>query len=484
MSITIASIGLATAQGSAAEILSGKPPAPPRQVPWPLHPRTQCRVCHPARDVPNNLAGSDRWRALARAALDECQRSPRRGTPLVVASCNGGAGSTETARWVQAFDARSLLAGTPWAGQPVPIVSGSCASGLHALFLAARLLTEEVPEVIVLAVDILSPANHDNFEALKVLARHPETPWQATSHGFIPGEAAVALRVTRSGAEPGVQAEIPVLRQDLDGEDGLRDVATAFRSRAHSVVVGQGTGPWAVDAVELSALDSLSDLTTPITTPTLHFGHTLGASGLLSLSLVALAQQLGELPPALRMPRGAAGTGRPLADRMPSADSAGGLLVICRALSGACAAIEVAGAREPATPWRQTSYRPSAAPEPAAHSVLRMIMADAPRVRPVAPPDVLLVRLEAPLVPAPSGMIGNRLLPHAVFEITPASIPRLIARVWGYRGPALCLVGDSSTDASADPIVAACRTGGGTVAQIRVRGTGYERSLDWDVSRS
>jgi len=484
MSITIASIGLATAQGSAAEILSGRPPAPPRDMPWPLHPRTRCRVCHPARVVPNNIEGPARWRALARAALDECQRSPRPGTPLVVASCNGGAYSTDTASWVNAFDARSLLAGTPWAEQPVPIVSGSCASGLHALFLAARLLTGDVREVIVLAVDILSPSNHDNFEALKVLATHPGTPWQATSQGFIPGEAAVALRVTRNGeAERGVQAEIPVLRQDLDGQDGLRDVVSAFRSRAHSVLVGQGTGPWAVDAVELSALDSLSDHATPITTPTLHFGHTLGASGLLSLSLAALAQQLGELPPALRMPRGAAGTGRPLADRMPSGDE-GGMLVICRALSGACAATEVASAREPLTPWRQTRYHLPAAPEPAFHSVLRRITADASGLRPAAAPDVLLVRLEAPLVPAPSGMIGDRLLPHAVLEITPASIPRLIARLWGYRGPALCLVGDGGTESSADAIVAACRTGGETVAEIRVRGTGYERSLDWHVSPS
>ena len=482
MSITIASLGLATAQGSAAEILSGGPPTPPQRVPWPLHARAQCRVCHPARGFSHKLEGPDRWRALAQAALGECLRSPRRGTPLVVASCNGGAHSSDTASWLSAFDARRLLAGTPWAGQPVPIVSGSCASGLHALFLAARLLTRDVSEVVVLAVDILSPSNHDNFETLKVLAPHPATPWQATSQGFIPGEAAIALRITgNGGGEPGVQAGVPVLRQDLDAGDGLRDVATAFRSRSHSVVVGQGTGPWAVDAVELSALDALPDRRTPITTPALHFGHTLGASGLLSLSLAALAQQAGSLPPALRMPRGTTGSGRPLADRMPSGQRA---LVICRALSGACAGTEVGVGQEPSTPWPQTGYRPLPATEPAAHGVLRKIAAEAPRVRPATPPDILLVRLEAPLVPPTSGMLGDRLLPHAVLEITPASIPRVIARSWGYDGPALCLVGDGSTEAATGVIVAACRAAGGTVAQIRVGGDGYERSVEWDVSPS
>src|SRR2546426_282055 len=110
----------------------------------------------------------------------------------------------------------------------------------------------------------LSPAIHENFESLKVLAAHPAAPWQATSQGFVPGEAAVALRITRNGgAESGVQVGIPMLRQDLGTGDGLRDVVTAFRSRAPSVVVGQGTGPWAVDTVELDALDSLPNRRTP-----------------------------------------------------------------------------------------------------------------------------------------------------------------------------------------------------------------------------
>ena len=479
MSITIASIGLATAQGSAAEIRSGAPLAPPQGVPWSLTPRTQCRVCHPARGIARDLEGPERWSALARTALSECFPAPRPGTPLVIASCNGGAHSTDATGWLSAYDSRSLLARTPWAGQVLPVVSGSCASGLQALFLAARLLTDDVREVIVLAVDILSPSSHDNFESLKVLAAHPTTPWQTTSQGFVPGEAAVAVRIRRNGdAEPGVRAEVPTLRQDLGAGDGLRGVVTAFQSRAHSVVVGQGTGPWAVDTVELGALDSLRDRGTPITTPALHFGHTLGASGLLSVALGALAQQSGGLPLALSMPRGTTGTGRPLADHMPSRERA---LVICRALSGACAGTEVGVQHQPAAPRRQMGYRTPPAPESLGHKMLRSIAEEAARVRPITPPDVLLVLLEAPLVPPASGLVGNRLLPHAVLEITPASIPRVIAHRWGYDGPALCLVGDG---AGARAIVEACRAGGGTVAQVRIGGVGSERSVEWNVSPS
>ena len=482
MDIEIASIGLATAQGSAAEILGGLPLEAPRAVPWPLRPGSECQVCRPARGYPDQLAGPDRWRALAQAALQECNPSPiRPGTPLIVASCNGGANSMDVAEWIDAFDTRRLLSGTPWAAKRLPVVSSSCASGLHALFLAAQLLTTETDEVVVLAVDILSRASHDNFEALRVLAPSPATPWQPASRGFIPGEAAVAVRATRSSkAGHPILAREPALGQDLDEGDGLREAVGVFGSRSHSVVVGQGTGPAAVDGIELSALDFCVERRTPVTTPQLYFGHSLGASGLLSLSLAALALQVGELPPTLGMPPGVTSNDRPLARETMPVNSA---LIVCRALSGACAATRVGSTNEPATPPRFISYRQQPAPEPIGHAVLRRINAEAPRVRPAVPPDMFFVRLEAPLVPAPAGSLGDRLLPHAVVEITPGAIPRAVARRWGYGGPTLCLVGEAEQDSegAGDALARACRAAGRTVAQLRIRGTGYERELEWDV---
>jgi Beta-ketoacyl synthase, C-terminal domain len=400
-----------------------------------------------------------------------------------VASCNGAAHSTDASEWINAFDARPLLAGTPWAGRRLPVVSGSCASGFHALFLAAQLLAAENDEVVVLALDILSPASHENFDALRVLAGNSAIPWQPTSTGFIPGEAAVALRASRAVGEvhPIATAE-PVLGQDIGHGDGLRHAVTAFRSQSHSVVVGQGTGPAAVDDIELSAIDSIVDRRIPLTTPQLHFGHSLGASGLLSLSLAALAIRRGELPRALEMPPAATSTNRPLAGRKGTPLMSA--LVVCRALSGACAVTRVGGTRDIAPSAPPATYLPGPLPAPgpeaAGHIVLRRIAAEAGRLRPAAPPDLLLVRADAPLVPSPRGSVGHRLLPHAVVEITPGSIPSLIARRWGYRGPALCLVGEDG-DGGGEAIVRACRRAGRTVAQVRLRGTGYERELEWDV---
>lgn len=408
----------------------------------------------------------------------------RPGTPLVVASCNGAAHLLDAGEWINAFDSRRLLAGTPWAGQRLPVVSSSCASGLHALFLAARRLTAEHDEAVVLAVDILSPASHENFEALRVLASDPAIPWEPTSTGFIPGEAAVALRVARArgGEHPMVAVEL-VLGQDITQGDGLRDIVAAFRSQPPSLVLGQGTGPAAVDQIELSAIDAIVDRRTPVTTPQLHFGHSLGASGLLSLSLGALAIRRGELPPALGMAPGTTRTDRPLASGK-GVSPLTSALVVCRALSGACVVSRIGCTRGGAPSAPPARYRAGlllpAPPEAAGHAVLRRIVAEAARARPVAPPDLLLVRADAPLVPSPRGSLGNRLLPHAVLDIAPGSIPSLIARLWGYDGPALCLVGKNGDDGR-ETFVQTHRAAGGTVAELRLRGTGYDRELEWNV---
>src|SRR4030095_16388521 len=142
----------------------------------------------------------------------------------------------------RAFDTGALLAGTAWEGVPLPVVSGSCVSGLHAVFVATQLLAAGHPEVVVLAADALSPSSQANFEALRVLSENPEAPWQPRSTGFVPGEAAVALRLQRA---PGPAGEAlasgradeslgrlygPALAQDVDGS-GLRRALAPLSGR-------------------------------------------------------------------------------------------------------------------------------------------------------------------------------------------------------------------------------------------------------------
>src|SRR4029078_11206589 len=86
----VAAVGLATAQGSAAELLAGAGTSPPQPLPWAPDRWTTSPFCRPARGLDPGMTGAERWRALARQALAECCAGspPAAGTPLVVASCN------------------------------------------------------------------------------------------------------------------------------------------------------------------------------------------------------------------------------------------------------------------------------------------------------------------------------------------------------------------------------------------------------------
>lgn len=445
MPVAVAGIGLCTAQGSAAEIREAGERSPPRPLPWPPSPRATCTIGFAARGIDPALRGSARWRALADAALAEL--GGRRDVPLVVGSCNGGADEGELA-WRTAF--ASL-------GVDAPIASAACASGVHALWLAMTRIEAGEDEVIVLAVDVLSRPSHDNFEALRVLAMEP-APWQPTSSGFVPGEAAVALRLVRARDGDGLpRLSMPVLAHDREGVDALAEVVSSVASRGVTTVAGQGTGPVAADERELAALRGVVGDDVPLWTALTQFGHSVGASSLLSVALMVL-----------RVP----GSSGPALDGRPLGTSSGSGLVMCRALGGACAALEVESSA-PLAAARVVSWSaPSVAP-PLRITLLREIAQQAIAHRPAVPPGALIVRLDEPLVPPSDASIGGRLLPSVALEITPGFIAQLVARAWGYGGPALCLVGGSAE--AWLPTLAACRRVHGSVLVLHV----HRGGLGW-----
>lgn len=447
--LVVSALGLATAQGSAAELVAGGPTVPPEPLPWPADRWTTSGLCRPAWKLDPGLTGAERWRALARRALAECLAGslPPPGTPLVVASCNGAAESFEAEAWRRSFDTAGLLDVAPWAGARLPVASAACASGLQGLFLARLLLEGGADEVVVLAVDILSPAAHANFETLRILSPGLQAPWQLEAEGFLCGEAAVALRLRRGG--PGFRLRGPTLSQDLRGDGGLGralDSLNVLDGGPVDLVLGQGTGPLAVDRLELAAVRrAVPDLAVPLTTPLFHFGHTLGSSGLLGLALAALQRRhpLG----SLALPVSRAADGRLLLDRPYECRSDRQCLVVCRALGGACAAAGLGkNASNDATlelPTAPLGWAAPVPPGPIHHPLLRRLAEEAPRHRPPEPPDLLLVCLREPLTPPPRAVMGGRPLPSAVLEITPGRAALQVARGWGYPGPTLCLVGEA-----------------------------------------
>jgi hypothetical protein len=371
-----------------------------------------------------------------------------------------------------------LLKGTVWAKKSWPVFSASCNSGLQALYIARLLLLAGYSdEVVVLAVDTLSPASHDNFEVLRVLTDRP-TPWQHTSSGFIPGEAAVALRLVRAQhAEGAPYLNGPILASDLEGHDGLSTILSELRLERLKLILGQGTGPFQSDKSELSALEAAVSKTVPLATPLVHFGHTLGASSLLSVALAVLAWKPTAPLPTLSMPARSAVDGRQL---FHGSAGEGDVLVTCRAMSGACAAVSVGSSASPHV-HRSKRWYPSSENGVLMHRTLRQIGTEAIRYRPRIPPDILVVRMDEPLLPEERASIGGRLLPSAVLELTPGFVPQLIARRWGFMGGALCLVGNDGTDKTTSDMIGACKESGLIVSQINLRGGGDDRAVEWNA---
>ena len=118
-------------------------------------------------------------------------------------------------------------------------------------------------------------------------------------------------------------------------------------------------------------------------------------------------------------------------------------------------------------------------PGPLMNYTLKTLASEAFEQRPAEPPDVLILRLEKPLAPPSSAIIGGRLLPSAVLEITPGFASQLIARCWGYTGPALCLVGNVDVDPYG--LTNAFRESGKNVFQVNLRGSGDNRAIEWNV---
>ncbi|HEX7997903.1 MAG TPA: beta-ketoacyl synthase N-terminal-like domain-containing protein [Pyrinomonadaceae bacterium] len=479
MKVAIASVGLATSQGSAFDIINGAAPRLPSQLPWPADKWTTCHNSYQAVGIEPALKGRERWSTLAAKALQECcgGASTSTAAPLLVATCNGAAAGFDSDSWRHAFDSKALLKNTAWAEQSWPVFSASCNSGLHALFLAKQLLLAGYcDETILLAVDILSPASHDNFEVLRVLSETP-TPWQSASSGFVPGEAAVALRLVRVEDDEEAPALVgPTLSSDLDGHDGLSAALSELRPDKLKLILGQGTGPFQSDEMELAALRKSVDEKVALSTPLVRFGHTLGASSLLSIALAVLTLKRNEPLPVLGMDAPSAIDGRPLFQGSAEGDK---ILITCRALSGACAATSV-GPIVRSRPRTVKSWRQPGVHGPLMHPVLRRIATEAQGFRPSVPPDILVVRMDEPLLPGERASIGGRLLPSAVLELTPGFVSQLIARLWGFTGGALCLVGDAEADRTTTAMIQACEENNLTVSRINLCGGMDERAIEWN----
>jgi 3-oxoacyl-(acyl-carrier-protein) synthase len=197
---------------------------------------------------------------------------------------------------------------------PVHTSVAACSSGLHALHRAARAVAfGECPRALVLAADAsLHPLFTGSFARLGVLAPadasgkrrcDPFGDEGGGGEGFFLTEAAAALLIEPApSAPPFAWIERTALAADATDliaiDPHTRSLRTALRAAAGDAPLAflhaHATGT-AHDAHERAALAAIAP-GVPIFSHKRWLGHALGAAGLVSLALSALAHRHGITP--------------------------------------------------------------------------------------------------------------------------------------------------------------------------------------------
>jgi 3-oxoacyl-[acyl-carrier-protein] synthase II len=196
--------------------------------------------------------------------------------------------------------------------------SAACASGLHALIRAAMMLQcGEARRALVVAVEAsVHPLFIASFERLGVLA--PAAfgcrPFDRSRRGFLMSEAAAAICLERSDDANGraiVNVDrfawggdgVHLVAGDPTGANLKRLLKNVIDGREVDLVHAHGTGTIINDPVELAALKStiISSANAPwIYSHKGALGHSLGASGLVSVVLNCLMHGRGQIPANIR----------------------------------------------------------------------------------------------------------------------------------------------------------------------------------------
>ena len=195
-------------------------------------------------------------------------------------------------------------------------LSAACAGGLQALARAVLLIRAgEAERVLVVAAEAsVLPMFVGSFARLGVLVPPGELcrPFDVNRQGFLMSEAASAVCIEAGSAAGATRSLVAIDRVafggdashlvavDRDGAKLRRLVANVTAGDVIDLVHAHGTGTEMNDAAELAAFSATLNDGGAGTTLYSHkggLGHSLGASGLVSVVLSCLAHRHGQVPP-------------------------------------------------------------------------------------------------------------------------------------------------------------------------------------------
>jgi 3-oxoacyl-[acyl-carrier-protein] synthase II len=209
---------------------------------------------------------------------------------------------------------------------PKLTISVACASGLLAMIRAAMLIRDgHADRVLVVAAEAsVHPMFVSSFRRLGVLPKSAGgcRPFDQHREGFLMSEAAAAVWIERAGdivnfhqdsTNPRLRLAIDgfamggdathITGMDKTGRVLRRVIAKAIDQRPVDLVHTHGTGTVLNDPVELAAIQDVVAFQPAVPEIYSHkgaLGHSLGASGLVSVALNYLMHSHGIIPPNIR----------------------------------------------------------------------------------------------------------------------------------------------------------------------------------------
>ena len=183
------------------------------------------------------------------------------------------------------------------------VVCNACVSGLSALILAERLLTQKRYDyAIVCGADVLSRFVISGFLSFKSIDAQPCRPYDIERLGMNLGEAAATMILTgeQTGQQKGWTLLQGTIRNDAHhisnpsnkGEGAWRALTSLLqqvKTEKLALVNAHGTATMFMDQMEAVALHRAGLSEIPVNSYKGYFGHTLGAAGVLETILTMQA---------------------------------------------------------------------------------------------------------------------------------------------------------------------------------------------------
>lgn len=187
------------------------------------------------------------------------------------------------------------------------VLSNACISGVLAIVMAKRLMQQGLyKQVVIIGADVLSRFIITGFQSLNAMSANPCKPFDNTRDGINLGEcAATVILTTDSSLSKGVSVNGGSSTNDANHISGpsrtgaeLAYAASAAMQQSGvgatdvSFVSAHGTATVFNDEMEAKAFNLAGVAAVPVHSLKPHFGHTLGAAGVLEsvLSYTSLLQ--------------------------------------------------------------------------------------------------------------------------------------------------------------------------------------------------